>query len=242
VKCGGALADTRSMQDYLPRDDAALGPWAAALGVAAKNFLSGQGLDPTLAEKVMEVVPEFDAALAAAWAARDQARAATLRKLAARAELERACRTLAGFVQAWPGTTNADRANMGITVRAVGKGNAAFGIRDSAFGRKAPRIAAEQSARFTHRLRFVEGSGQEGIMKPRGVVGAEVYVALTAAQEPAPVGEEHYRYLRVITRDGVTIDYNASHAGRTAHYLCRWITTRGEVGAWGAGASATVAA
>jgi hypothetical protein len=74
------------------------------------------------------------------------------------------------------------------------------------------------------------------------VVGAEVYVALTDAGAAAPAGAEDFRYLRVVTRDGVRLSFDSEHAGKTAHYKCRWLSTTGETGAWSAGTSATVAA
>jgi hypothetical protein len=236
VKLRAGIADAVAMpHDFVPREDADLSAWAEHFGARAYEFLLLTGADPSPALDVQALALQFSADLAAARAARDAAKAATTTKNASRASLERAARQLAALIQAMPLTTNANRADMGLTVRGAAPGPVAGGT-------PAPHVSVEQDARFTHRLRFVPSETSPARRKPRGVLGAEVYVALTEPGAPAPVDEASYRYVRTITRDGVRLSFEPAHAGKTAHYRCRWLGTTGDVSAWGGGVSATVAA
>jgi len=236
VKLRAGIADAVAMpHDFVPREDADFATWAEHFGARAYEFLLLTGADPSPAIDVQGLAAQFATDLSAARAARDAARAATTTKNESRASLERAARQLAALIQAMPLTTNANRADMGLTVRGAGGGAVAGGT-------PAPHVSVEQDARFTHRLRFVPSESSPARRKPRGVLGAEVYVALTEPGAPAPQDEQAYRYVRTITRDGVRLSFEPAHAGKTVHYQCRWLTTTGEVGAWGERVSATVAA
>lgn len=168
-------------------------------------------------------------------AALNAARGATENKTEARKRLERAARRVGGFVQTYPATTDSVRAQLGITVRGTRAGG-------TTVPPSAPLIAAEHAARFTHRLRFVPPEGQDGIQKPRGVMGAELYVALSPPNSPPPSNEEDFKYVRAITRDGVRITFPSEQAGLIAYYRARWLTRTGDVGGWSPNTTAMVAA
>jgi hypothetical protein len=229
-------------QQRIPRNDGDFSAWARLFVDGASSYFVEQGLDDPMILELQNAYGNWVGLYAAQLAALNAARAATQNKVGGRERLEKAARRVSGFIQAYPATTDSLRASLGITVRGTGERGAGFGIRDSAFGVRAPRIAAEQAARLTHRLRFVPAEGTEGIKKPRGVIGAELYVALAAPHTPPPEQESDYRYVRAITRDGVRVTYAAEQAGLVAHYRARWLSRTGDVGGWSGDTAAMVAA
>lgn len=242
IKSRSGGADARSVHDYIPRTDGDFSAWAGNFVNEAVAFFVAQGLDDPMLLELQTAYGTWVVQYRAQVAAMNAARGATENKVEARKRLERAVRRLGGFVQTYPATTDAIRARMGITVRGTGRGGAAFGIHGSAFVVKAPLIAAEHAARFTHRLRFIPPEGQDGIQKPRGVMGAELYVALAPPSSPPPEQETDFRYVRAITRDGVRITFPPEQAGLIAYYRARWLTRTGDVGGWSPNTTAMVAA
>jgi hypothetical protein len=228
-------SDAPGVHDFIPRTDGDFSAWAAHFAEGAAAYFIEQGLDEAMILELQLALGGWNAVYAQQLAALAAARAATQAKLGGRERLETVARKVSGFIQAYPATTDAVRANLGITVKGLGIGHR--GVAE-----KAPRIAAEQAARLTHRLRFVPAEGTEGIKKPRGVIGAELYVALAAPHAPPPEQESEYRYVRAITRDGVRVTYAAEQAGLVAHYRARWLTRTGDVGGWSGDTAAMVAA
>jgi len=235
LKCAGRGADAPGVHDFIPRSDGDFSAWAAHFAEGAAAYFLEQGLDESMILELQLALGGWNASYAQQLAALAAARGATQAKLGARERLETVARKVSGFIQAYPATTDSVRANLGITVKGLG-------TRHQALAEKAPRIAAEQAARLTHRLRFVPAEGTEGIKKPRGVIGAELYVALAAPHAPPPEQESDYRYVRAITRDGVRVTYAAEQAGLVAHYRARWLTRTGDVGGWSGDTAAMVAA
>lgn len=235
LKCAGRGADARGVHDFIPRSDGDFSAWAAHFAEGAAAYFVEQGLDESMILELQLALGGWNASYAQQLAALAAARGATQAKLGARERLETVARKVSGFIQAYPATTDSVRANLGITVKGLG-------TRHQALEEKAPRIAAEQAARLTHRLRFVPAEGTEGIKKPRGVIGAELYVALAAPHAPPPEQESDYRYVRAITRDGVRVTYASEQAGLVAHYRARWLTRTGDVGGWSGDTAAMVAA
>ncbi len=228
-------ADALGVHDYIPRTDGDFSAWAGQFVNGASEFFVAQGLDDPMILELQNAYGTWIINYRAQVAALNAARGATETKVEARRRLERAARRVGGFIQTYPATTDADRALMGITVRGTRTGG-------TPVPPHAPLIAAEQSARFTHRLRFVPPEGQEGIQKPRGVMGAELYVALAPPNAPPPEHETDFRYVRAITRDGVRVTFSAEQAGLIAYYRARWLTRTGDVGGWSPNTTAMVAA
>jgi hypothetical protein len=198
------------------------------------------------------------------------AEAARQAKDAARVSLEAEIRPIARFVQGYIKTTDADRANMGITVR---DGS----LTPAAPPTTRPLVRVDTSRRLLHTLRFSDESTPTRRRKPRGVLGAEVWVALAAPHDPPPAlrfageqgtgsgeqgtgsreqgtgsgeqgtgaengGATGFRFLSISTSGTLQADFTTAEAGQTAYYALRWLSTRGETGPWSEVASATVAA
>jgi hypothetical protein len=253
----------------IPRPDADFAAWAAHYQAAVVNWWSDHGLDPADLKPLNDAWNDFLPAWQAHVAARAAAEAATAAKLTTRAALEAAIRPLTRFIQAFPETTDADRANIGITVGSAG-------VSPANAPRTAQRVWIESGQRLMHTLRFADASTPTRRGKPRGVLGAEVWVALAAAGEAPPplrfagavgkwesenVGTEEaasppshlptfarphaglpgFRFLSVSTSGALQTDFTTAEAGQTAYYALRWLSTRGATGPWSEIAAATVA-
>ena len=59
---------------------------------------------------------------------------------------------------------------------------------------------------------------------------------------PAQIDPAACSFLTMTTRPSFRADFKPGEGGKTAVYMARWITTRGERGPWSEVATATVAA
>jgi hypothetical protein len=112
-----------------------------------------------------------------------------------------------------------------------------------------PLAKVESGNRLTHTLRFTDESTPTRKAKPRGVQGAEVWLALADPNTPAPPlpspdtsSRDSYKFLSLSSRGSLHADFPSADAGKTAYYALPWVSTRGEKGPWSEVTSATVAA
>ena len=149
--------------------------------------------------------------------------------------LEKQVRPVTNFVQGYPKTTNADRAEMGITVRDTSPTPAPAPS-------SRPLALVESGQRLTHQLRLVDESTPTRRARPAGVLGAEVWVKLVDADQPAPTDPAALTFLTMTTKPSFRAEFKAGEGGKTAVYMARWVNTRGEKGPWSEITTATVAA
>ena len=230
------------MPDYIPRREASLVPWVNQMATVVGDWYAGQGIDNKLVNDVLVLREAFAEAYAASVAADAAARAATAAKDAARAALLEKTRQLAQQAQHEPDMDNSVRVDAGLTARKTTRTR-------TSTPRVAPLVSAAPVERFVHELRLsVEGeaAGASGAgvrrAKPKGVQRAEVYRIITAAHEPAPGEPAAYAYIDSITTATHRFTLPADAVGKQAHYIVRYVSPRGERGAWSGVASATVAA
>ena len=75
--------------------------------------------------------------------------------------------------------------------------------------------------------------------KPAGAMGAEIWVKIGPTP---PVDPSELTFLAVDTRTPYTTDFDGADGGKQAHYMLRWVNTRGETGPWSETATATIGA
>lgn len=222
-------------RDYMPRADGDFNSWVQNFFVKVTDFYSNQGIDPGPLVALDDARIEWEKAVTANLAAQALAESTAQRKRTARSVLDAVARPIVAFVQTYPATTNADRAMMAITPKLAG-------------GTPVPTPATrpvarlESGQRLRHELRIVDEATPTRKAKPAGVLGVEVWRALTAPYEPSPGPGDAYRFLGLNTRGVLTTFFDTGDAGKTAHYCMRWTSTRGEKGPWSEVISATVAA
>ena len=78
--------------------------------------------------------------------------------------------------------------------------------------------------------------------RPEGVLGAQVWLTLIDAGQPAPTDLSALAFLTMATKASIRADFRGGDGGKTAVYMTRWVNTQGEKGPWSEIAMATVAA
>jgi hypothetical protein len=222
-------------RDYLPRPDTELDGWAENLRSWVETNHDLVGLTDLDYEAIKIGWVDFHNALAAHTTARAAAESARQEKDRTRRALEEAVRPRIRIAQAFPGTTDAHRAAMGITIPDPTATPAAPPT-------TRPSVSIAIPARLTHTLRLSDESSPTRRAKPPGIAGAEVWLALADAGEPVPTDPAVLRYLTRTSRPTLRTAYPAADGGKTAVYMLRWVNTRGEKGPWSEAATATIAA
>ena len=226
---------SRSGEHYMPRPDANFGAWANHYYDAVEKWWKANGFNTDDLSALKKALDTWNAQYPAHVSAQQRAEAARQAKDAARAALEKEVRPVTNFVQGYPKTTNADRAEMGITVRDTPPSPAPAPS-------SRPLALVESGQRLTHQLRLVDESTPTRRARPAGVLGAEVWVKLVDADAPAPTDPAALTFLTMTTKPSFRAEFKAGEGGKTAVYMARWINTRGEKGPWSEVTTATVAA
>jgi hypothetical protein len=91
--------------------------------------------------------------------------------------------------------------------------------------------------RLRHEIRFVDEATPTRKAKPDGVMGCEIWVKVGTTP---PADPAECTFLALDTASPYTAEYPGADAGKTAYYLLRWVTTRGEKGPWSETVAATI--
>lgn len=91
--------------------------------------------------------------------------------------------------------------------------------------------------RLQHTLHFADAATPNIKRKPRGTVGCEIFVKIDG---PPPGNETECVFLALDTATPYVAEYPPEHAGKTAHYLLRWLMKDGSRTACGETISATI--
>ena len=224
-----------SGEHYMPRPDGNFAAWANQYYDAVVKWWNANELEVTDLKPLEEALVTWAAAYPAHVAAQQRAEGARQAKDSARRELERQVRPISNFVQTYFNTSNADRAEMGITVRDTSPSPAPAPT-------TRPLALVQSGQRLTHQLRLVDESTPTRRARPAGVLGAEVWVKLVDADQPTPTNPAALTFLTMTTKPTFRADFKPGEGGKTAVYMARWINTRGEKGPWSEITTATVAA
>jgi hypothetical protein len=220
---------------YVPRPDAEFNAWQSQFATILSENMAFWPVDGALLSAFFDASSAWDAAYDAHVVARQTAEAATKTKDTARVGLEQALRPLVRQIQSLTEVTNADRKNLGITVRAPGGGA-------TPAPSTAPLVRLVRNGRLTQDLSISDPATPTRKAKPKGVIGAEVWVALVDSGGEVPKDPSAYRYQSLTTRCFVRATFTLPERGKTAAYMLRWVSSRGDHGPWSEPASATVAA
>ncbi len=222
-------------EQRIPRPDGNFAAYANHYYEAVDKFYNVQGLDPADLTALKNALDAWNTAYPKHVAAQNAAEGARQTKDAAKRALEAEIRPVTAFVQGFPKTTDADRATIGITVRDTG------GTPTNPPASR-PLVSIDTGNRLTHRLRITDESTPTRVARPRGSLGAEVYVALVEPNAAPPADPASYKFIRTVTRDRAEVSFQSAQGGKTAAYLVRWVSATGEPGPWSETAMATVAA
>ena len=84
-----------------------------------------------------------------------------------------------------------------------------------------PLAQARSGPRLTHRLPLEDESTPTRRARPAGVRGAEVWVKLVNADQPAPADPAVHSFLTMTIRPRVRAEFRAGDEGKTAVYMLR---------------------
>jgi hypothetical protein len=216
--------------DYIPGNDAEFNTWqenfltyasanAAALGLVAAD------LTPLTAAQAAWA-SAYSAHVAADAAAASAARS----KDGSRATLETGLRALTQRLQSSPTVTDAQRAGLKIPVRS--KTRRAAGVPTTR-----PVATVDTSQRLAHTISFMDEETPTKKAKPAGVLGAEIWVKIG---DTPPADPSELSFLALDTNTPYLAEYTGAQAGKKAHYMLRWVSTRGDKGPWSETVSATI--
>lgn len=218
------------MADYIPRADAAFDHWAATLVEYVQAHAGEIGLTPEQVASLVEPRTAWESALSAYKAAQTAAACALLTKNESRRDFIAAIRPLVKIIQAAPTVTNQMRTHMHISI------SSDHGHIDAP--ESMPWGTAEILPGSIHLVYIKDRTGNavRGC-RPAGAMGCEVWVQVGGD----PKDYDSYRYVGMATRSPFKIRHRPEDIGRNAHYLLRWINTRGETGPWSAEFESTIA-
>jgi len=100
-----------------------------------------------------------------------------------------------------------------------------------------PIGSVDTSQRLRHTISWVEATTPDNTRRPRGAMGAEIYVKLDG---PPPTDEKQCTFLTVDSATPYVVIYDGADAGKMAHYLMRWRMRDGTTGPWSETLSATI--
>jgi len=218
-----------------PRPDADFAAYMNNYYAAVEKFWQVQGFSESELKPLKEALAAWSAAFPAHVAAQNAAEAARQSKDAARRTLEAEARPVTSFIQGFPKTTDADRATIGITVRDTSG-------TPTPIPTTRPQTLVRAGGRLTHTLRLTDESTPTRRARPKGVLGAEVWLTLIDAGQPAPTDPTALAFLTMAIKPSIRADFRSGDGGKTAVYMTRWVNTQGEKGPWSEIATATVAA
>jgi hypothetical protein len=208
--------------------------WLQRFLAYASTHEAALGLTETDLDTLVAIKPIWEGKLAAHVSAQTTARGARAMKDETRSDAEAIVRPLVARIQTYSGTTDADRAALGITIRST----AMVPTGETDGDRPVGFIDINQRAK--HVLR-VENSTEMGASKakPSWAFGCEVWCKI--GEPPASDGSD-LQYVGVMTRNPHTVTHGAEDVGKTVHYMLRWVDKKGTPGHWSETQSATIAA
>ncbi len=219
--------------DYIPGADAEFDAWENNFLTYATANAVALGLDPLLdIPPLIAAQTTWDTDYAANTSAQAAAQSARQAKDAARAAYEALIRPTVARLQASAEVDDAERAALGITVPDRIPTPAEIPA-------TRPVASVDSSQRLQHTVSFSDEATPTRKAKPKGVMGVELWVKIG---DPPPVGPSQLSFLAVDTRTPYVATYPGAVANEVAHYMLRWVNTRGEKGPWSETASATIGA
>ena len=199
------------------------------LNVAQANAVAW-GLDPAEVADAVAAQASFAAALREQLEAINLAQAATRTQKAAQADLKRRVRRLARRISSTPAISDGDRLGMGLRLRDRNPTK-------SPVPASHPVVTIDTRLRLRHILRIVDANATDSRGRPAKTMGCEIWIAIGPEAPSDPKG---FQYQGMATKSKHEVELLGENAGKTAHYLARWLNTRGEPGPFSETASATI--
>jgi hypothetical protein len=218
--------------DYIPPADAEFDTWQARFATYLIANLAALGLppgDPDVAA-LTAARTDWESKYPAHIAAREAANSAREAKQESRQAYTTVIRRLVRRLQASPAVDDTERAALGITI--PDREPTPVSPPETR-----PILQADTSQRLRITISFRDEGMVERTGKPPGVMGCELYVKI-GGDPPRDLDE--CTYLATDTASPYVAVFEGEDAGKTAHFIGRWVSTRGEPGPISVTVSATI--
>lgn len=218
-------------QDYIPSPDADFNNWFinTFLPYVNTNF-AALGLTMAQNTALQNLGTQWTADYNAHLNAQSSANAAAAAKDTTRGLAEDTLRPNVRTIQANTAVTNEQRAAMGITIPDTIK-------TPSPVPATRPGGTVDNRQRLMHITHYFDETTPNSKARPEGVRGIEFWLKIGG---PPPVGPNEVAYAGSDTRSPFSWIFDAADAGKMAHWMMRWINTRGEPGPWSETLSFTI--
>ena len=216
--------------DVVPRPDGAFDDFQKHFIDTAAAAPGQYGLTPQDITELQAAQNGWAKAYPAHQSAQLTAVAARQAKDESREALEAALRSSIRKVNAGTTVSNALRAALGLPPH-----------EESRSPNQAP--ATHPLGRIEHRgalrqeIHWTDADTPRSRRKPAGVIGCELWLKVG---DGAPSNEEGCTLVALDTASPYLCEHEAADAGKTAHWLLRWVSTRGEKGPFGPVVSAKI--
>lgn len=218
--------------DFIAKSDADFYNQAKQYNEYVKINYSALGLTQDDATKLDNAFIRFENDYNANLAAIAAAEASVQTKNSSRSTLTNLIREDTKVIQANPGVTNAQKAELGITIPKETKTPAPVPT-------TRPIADIDNKQRLQHTIHFFDEGSQKSKAKPEGVRGCEIWCKIGG--EP-PLDYSETKYLATDTKTPYIAHFEGADGGKTAHYMLRWVNTRNEPGPWSETISVTISA
>jgi hypothetical protein len=220
------------MADYIPRADANALNWFRVFKAGTSANASVYQLSQPDADLIASVVDAFAAAYAVS---SDPARrnVGTIdRKFAARFNAERVCRHFAQLIKLNLGTSDGDKALIGVPTINNAKSRVTCPL-------SSPTIIVVAATNLAHTLRYHDSLSPTVRAKPHGAQALQLHRVIDDENAYNP---DDARYVGNFASNPICVQFDHRDRGKQATYFARWSGRRNEVGQWSLPVSMTIAA
>ena len=219
------------MPDYIPEPDAEFLGWMNTLLSALQSNLSDYGIVQADLSPVQLAHASWADSHTAHLTAQVVAEAATTLKDNNSVTVENLVRSLARRIQANPAVTDEAKRRAGLPVHDTTRTPRTAPI-------SRPVAEVDTSERLRHTIHFKDQNAPRKA-KPKGVMGCEIWAKVGGAP---PTDPSECQFVANDTNSPYLNQFTGADAGKTVHYILRWLSSRQEKGPWSETISATIPA
>ena len=205
--------------DYIPKGDTQFMVWLTNFSTLITATPTAYGLNAGNATTLAALLSAYSDAL---MVAKSDARgpAATTVKDTARANAEAYARELATMIQANKSVTNAQKAELRITIRKTTK--TPIGANTTA-----PLLSFITAGALTHTLRYADSTTPDSRRRPFGAAALKLswWIVPTGTTPSGPAN-----YVENFSSVPINIEFESADIGKTCIYSAKWVTATGLVG------------
>jgi len=220
------------MADYIPRSDADFNNWIKTYCEYVNTNFAALGLSVVQNTNLQALLTSWDADYPAHLTAQATAKSFAQKKDATRVLLGTLVRELTRLIQANSTVTNEQKAALQITIPKTTK-------TPTPVPSTKPMAEVDNRNRLEQIIHFFDESTPGSRAKPAGVRGCELWLKIGGA---APLGPTEVTYVATDTKTPYIYHFLGTDAGKTAHWMLRWVNTKNEAGPWSETISVTISA